>query len=178
MRATLVPHAAIDTTQVDSIDRAEILSDPAARRMWDQSELKLPVLVDGRRVDALFDSGMDGSIMNWAQARAFGIDRNDARLVAGTAGRLNMFYFHSSRLSAADSVAVDRDSERNYKIRDLTMRIGHHVLPADSVVVSDLTFADAPNFRTTPIMLVGLRAFKDLVLYLSYSTQRVCIGDP
>ena len=175
--AVLLSHAAIDTTQLDSADMVEIHTDPGARRIYEQSELKLPLMVDDKPVDALFDSGMDVSIMNWAQARVLGIDRHDPRLVPMRAGRMNMFSFQSGRLNADDSLAVVRDAEPNYRVGGITMRIGKHELPRDSVVISDLTFADFPGFRSTPLMLVGLRAFKHLVLYMSYSTRRVCIGD-
>ncbi|HEY4306325.1 MAG TPA: hypothetical protein VGM82_17760 [Gemmatimonadaceae bacterium] len=176
--ATVLRHMSIDTTQLDSAERLELRTDPAARRMFDQTELQLPLTINDTRVDALFDSGMDVSIMNWAEAEALGIQRNDARLVRAGSGRMNMILVQPGKLGSADSLAAVRDSEPNFRVGGMAMRIGNRELPRDSVMISDLTFADYPHFRTQPIMLVGLNAFKDVALYLSYSTARVCIGDP
>jgi len=46
------------------------------------------------------------------------------------------------------------------------------------VLISDLTFGDFTDFRTKPMILVGLRHFRNDVLFLSYSTGKVCLGRP
>ena len=175
--ANVLRHNSMDTTQMDSSDRRELLTNPA-KRMWEQEELQLPLTANGHRIDALFDSGSRRTIMNWAAAHALGIARTDSALRLESRGRQTLFLFNQRPTAASDSLAVAQDTEPNFSASGVSLRIGPRALPRDSILISDLTFADFSEFRTKPLILVGLRHFRDSILFLSYSTQEVCVGGP
>jgi hypothetical protein len=45
-------------------------------------------------------------------------------------------------------------------------------------MISDLTFADDADYLAKPMILVGLAHFRDRILFLSYSSGRVCVTQP
>jgi hypothetical protein len=172
--ATRIMHTGIDTASLDEGDRKEMSHNPA-KRFWDASELKLPLLVNGRPFDALFDSGSGATIMNWAEAETVGIHRGTPSVSPYMAGGLAVFYFHRTRRSAADSAMTPyRDS--TFRVAGVSVQIGRRSLPADTLFISDPTFADYPAYLTKPMMLIGLRQLRDQRLLLSYGTGQICVG--
>lgn len=168
--ANVIRGLGIDTAGMDSTDRAEIQVNPG-KRVWNQEELLLPLTMNGHRIDGFFDSGSGETLINWAAARALGLDRTSPTVTPVSSGSLALFSFRAP-------AHTDGLDTTNYQAAGITLRLGRRTLPADSVLISDLTFGDFANFRTKPMILVGLRHFRDNVLFLSYSTRKVCVGRP
>jgi|KBSSwiStaDraftv2_1062776.scaffolds.fasta_scaffold07399_12 hypothetical protein len=169
--ATMIPHAGVDTTALDSTDKAELQS-KWGRRMWDEEELRLPLVVNGHRFEGMFDSGSGLTIMNWAAARALGLTPASIAVRPVNSGRLTAFSYRFDRTPAAP------DTETNHSATGLAFRVGGRTLAPDSVIISDATFGDLPDVKTRPLILVGLRHFRAYILLLSYSTSSVCIKEP
>jgi hypothetical protein len=169
--AIMIPHAGVDTTALDSTDKAELQS-KSGKRLWDEQELRLPLVVNGHRLEGMFDSGSGLTIMNWSAARALGLTPTSAGVRPITSGRLTTFSYRFDRTPAAP------DTGTNHSVTGLAFRIGNRTLAADSVIISDPTFGDFPDVKTRPLILVGLRHFRDYVLLISYSTQSVCMRKP
>ncbi|HEV8217844.1 MAG TPA: hypothetical protein VGP95_18460 [Gemmatimonadaceae bacterium] len=169
--ATVIPHAGVDTTALDSADKAELQS-KSGKRFWDEQELRLPLVVNGQRFEGMFDSGSGLTIMNWTAARALGLKPTSAGVRPITSGRLTAFSYRFDRTPAAP------DTGTNHSATGLAFRIGNQALAADSVIISDPTFADFPDVKTRPLILVGLRHFRNYVLLISYSTHSVCMRKP
>jgi hypothetical protein len=165
----VVRHLGTDTTGMDSADVAETSTNPV-KRMWDEEEIMLPLAMNGRPLDGNFDSGSGESIINWAAARSLGLTPHSPTVTPISSGSYALFSFHQ----VAHSAAIDT---MNYRAAGVTLKLGNRELPRDSVVISDLTFVDYADFTTKPLILVGLRHFRDNVLFLSYSTGKVCVGD-
>lgn len=164
-------HAGVDTTQLDSSDMAELRT-KSAKRVWDAEELKLPLVVNGHHFAGMFDSGSGMTFMNWAAARTLGLKPNSPGVHAVSTGRFNAFSYRYGR------PAVLADTETNYSVSGLDFRIGDRRLAADSVIISDETFADHPSSKEQALVLVGLRHFRNYVLTLSYSTHSICLRRP
>ena len=168
VRAPVVEHFGMDSASMDSVDLTETKFNPG-RRMWNEEELMLPLTVNGRSIDGHFDSGGGETIMNWAAARELGLTRQSASVTAAPSGTYLLFSFHPiARATALDSA--------NYRAAGITFQLGGRTLPRDTVVISDVTFTDFPDFKTKPQILVGLRHFRENTLFLSYSTSRICVG--
>ena len=110
--------------------------------------------------------------MNWAAARALGLTPTCAGVRPVASGRLSAFSYPLDWRPAAP------DTGTNHSATGLAFRIGNQKLAADSVIISDPTFADFPDVKTRPLILVGLRHFRDYVLLISYSTHSVCMRKP
>jgi hypothetical protein len=146
------------------------------KRFWEQEEIKLPVVVDGRAIDAMFDSGAGHTTMNWALARAIGITRANPRVHAYMAGgaRLITINARPTRSSGDSTSAGSADS--SFTVTGVTLQIGRARLATDTVFISDPDFADSPNAATEPMINVGLRRVRELRLFFSYSTGFVCLA--
>jgi hypothetical protein len=160
-----------DTTGFGDDDKRELLDRPV-KRMWEQEQIQLPVLVNGQEIRGMFDSGAGGTSINWAEAHALGITRGSPGVHAYMAGGLRLL---APARRSSDSTPSDyRDS--TFQISGLVLQIGRERLPADTIFISDSDFADFPNHATEPIISIGLRQLRDYKLFLSYSTGFVCLS--
>ena len=167
--AVVIRHDAFpDTMKLDSEFVHGIDTIPAVRRLWNEEQLKLPIVANGRRIDAELDTGMNQTIMNWAAARLLGLDRNSPTLRPDGVGGLTALAFKAQIQPGADTM--------NYQVAGIILRLGRRTLPADTVIISDLSFVDFPRFLTEPLMLVGLRHLRNDLLFVSYSSRKVCIA--
>lgn len=163
----VIPHMGVDTTGMDASDSAEMKVNPG-RRIWNSQEILLPLAVNGRAIGGHFDSGSGETIMNWAAARALGLSRASPTVTQTGPGSVILFAFHpDEQTKGLDTL--------NYRVAGITLRLGTRTLPADTVLISDLSFRDFAEAGTKPLMLVGLRHFRDDLLFLSYSTGKICI---
>jgi hypothetical protein len=163
----VIQHMGVDTTGMDASDSAEMKINPG-RRIWNEQEILLPLAVNGRAVSGHFDSGSGETIMNWAAARALGLDPASPGVTANGPRSVLLFAFHpDEQTKGLDTI--------NYRAAGITLRLGARTLPADTVLISDLSFRDFADAGTKPLILVGLRHFRDDLLFLSYSTGKICI---
>jgi hypothetical protein len=169
--ANSIRHMGLDTAGMSSADSADIRTNPG-KRIWDQEELQLPLVINGRSIAGTFDSGGGETIMNWAAARALGLDRASPTVTATTTGSVVLFSFRPPLLAAP----LDTMS---YRATGITMELVRSTLPADTILISDpafATFSNADDVKTNPMILVGLQHFRNDVLFLSYSTRKVCVS--
>jgi hypothetical protein len=142
-----------DTAGLSDAERREQANGMVAmRRLYDQIELQFPTLIDGKRIDATYDSGTSDAIINWAAARMLGLTPPNLRVRPDT---------------AAPGTAT---------IVGSTLRVGGHTLAAPEVFIADGKFVGGDGYLTKPMMLLGLRQFRDRVLFMSHSTGTICIG--
>ena len=112
-------------------------------------------MADGHPIDATFDSGTPDAIINWAEARVLGLTPESPRV-------------------HPDST----DPKWASVARDVVVRLGNDTLSSPRVWITDLKFSGATNHRTTPMMMLGVRQFRDRVLFMSHSSGTVCISQP
>lgn len=145
-----------DTAGMSEAEKREELDGMiAARRLLEQIELRFPVVADGHPIDATFDSGTSEAIINWAEARVLGLTPASPRV----------------RPDSADPAWVS-------VVNDVVLRVGSQTLPSPRVWIVDLKFSGAADYRTKPMMLLGVSQFRDRVLFMSHSTGTVCISQP
>ncbi|HEX3928771.1 MAG TPA: aspartyl protease family protein [Gemmatimonadales bacterium] len=121
-------------------------------------EFRIPVSVNGRINDALFDPGANATIMNWEEAALLGITRSDPRL-------------HVDRRYDATTV-VNAPA-----IDGIRLAIGNRRLADAPVVISDGWFAETYyNAGPGPRITLGLDALRDRVLFLGWRSARVCVA--
>ncbi|MEP6620911.1 MAG: hypothetical protein ABJE47_16420 [bacterium] len=166
--ARVIQHSMIDTTAMDSTDMKEVRTNPG-KRLWEEEELMLPLVMNGRAIDAHFDSGSGETLMNWAAARLMGLGPTSPGVATTSSAPLVLF----QSLARQDRGALDATT---YQVAGMSLRIGDRILSTDSVLISDSAFANFPDALTKPLILVGLREFQDDVLFLSYSAGTVCVG--
>ncbi len=163
----VIQHMGLDTTGMDASDSAEMRVNPG-KRIWNSQEILLPLVVNGRAIGGHFDSGSGETIMNWAAARLLGLNRASPAVTETGPGSVILFAFHpDEQTKGLDTL--------NYRAAGITLRLGTRTLPADTVLISDLSFRDFADAETKPLMLVGLRHFRDDLLFVSYSTGKICI---
>jgi hypothetical protein len=119
----------------------------------EQIELKVPTVIDGHSIDASFDSGTSDAIINWAAARAWGFTEKNPRV----------------RPDSAQPALVS-------SVSGVVLRVGTQTLSAPVVWIADSKFSAEAEYKTKPMMLLGLRQFRDRVLFLSHSNGSICIG--
>jgi hypothetical protein len=163
---TRVLRHTMDTTGLDEEGRRALLVDPA-KRIWEQEEMRLPLVVDGRPIDGAFDSGAGATTMNWAEARALGITPTSPRVRPYGAGGSRIITVNARRtIGAADST---------FALSGLALRVGGARFRPDTVIVADVDFADSPDYATAPMFTLGMRLLRDERLFLSYSTGFACL---
>jgi hypothetical protein len=133
-------------------------------------------VVNGRPIDATFDSGAGTTSMNWAEARALGIAPGDPRLHAYMAGGSRLMMINARRDARSGDANAPTAADSTFAIAGLALQIGHTRLAADTVFITDADFADAPTYTTEPMLVIGLRELHSVRLLLSYSTGFVCLG--
>lgn len=170
IRAPVLRHM-MDTTGFGEDGHRGLLINPA-KRMWEQEQIQLPIVVNGRPIRGMFDSGAGATSINWAEARALGITRESPGVHAYMAGGLRLLA--PARRSADSTPPGYRDS--TFQISGLVLQIGRARLPVDTIFISDSDFADFPRYATEPIISIGLRQLRDHKLFLSYSSGFVCLG--
>jgi hypothetical protein len=167
----LVLRHTMDTTGFGEEAVRELRNNPA-KRIWEQEDIQLPIRVNDRPINGMFDSGSGATSINWAEARVLGIGRNDPRVHAYMAGGLRMFA--PTRPPPGSTVRGSGDS--TFEVSGLALQIGRERLPADTIFISDPDFVDSPNYATVPMISIGLRQVRDYQLFLSYSTGFVCVS--
>lgn len=170
MTAQVVRHT-MDTTGMGD----ELRKNPV-KRFWEQEEIRVPTVIEGREIDAMFDSGAGHTTMNWALARAIGITRESPRVQAYMAGGARLITINArSMRSAGDSTSAGY-ADTSFTVTGVDFRVGRTRLAADTVFISDPDFADFPNAATEPMINIGLRHVRELRLFFSYSTGFVCLA--
>lgn len=144
-----------DTASLSAAEKQQLFDGmAAARRIANQIELKFPVTVDGHAIDATFDSGTPEPIINWAEARVLGITPSSPRI----------------RPDSVDKWA--------WEVSNVVVRLGGQALPSPRVWITDLKFSGDSSYKTKPMIFLGLRQFRDRVLFMSHSTGNVCVNQP
>ncbi len=125
------------------------------------STVRLTVTIDGVRLPAIVDTGATGTIINWAAARALGIEPEDPTLGGGGTAQ---------GVGAAATTLVKRQVERftlaGVERRGSTIRIG------------DLPIFGALGFTGGPAVIVGMDQFADRRLVIDYPNRRLHVGRP
>jgi hypothetical protein len=140
-----------DTASMDETDRQQVLS-RWGRRIWQTSDMELPLTIQGKAFAGMFDSGAYETMMNWTAARALGLDR-----------------------SSPGVRAVPTTEDTTYVASGLGIRLGGRPLRTVPVKITDEFFSAYPDFETKPLVLIGLSSVEDRALLLAYSAGLACV---
>jgi hypothetical protein len=145
-----------DTTTMDEADRRDRRAFLAQwDRLLEQTELEVPVVANGHRINATFDSGRASTVVNWPAAGLLGFTRGSPQLRMET-----------------------DPPDTTYFTPTLELRVAGRPLASERIDISELEFVDSPDAKKKPMMVVGWRQMHDRVVFLSHSTGMVCISDP
>lgn len=122
-------------------------------RLLEQTELELPVVANGHRINATFDSGRASTVVNWPAAGLLGFTHGSPQL--------------RMEIDPPDTTSLTSAFE---------LRVAGRPLASERVDISELEFVDAPDAKTKPMMVVGWRQMHDRVVFLSHSTGMICIS--
>ena len=143
-----------DTSGFDPDDMQELFS-PTARRIWERPQFELPLVINGHQVTGFFDSGSDGTFINFAAARALGLHAGDSTMRAG-----------------------DYYGEKRYEVDSLDVRFAGSKLLPGVVTISDSFFEKFDSVSTKPHVALGFQHVLDRTFFFSYSTATVCVSGP
>ncbi|MHB2034936.1 MAG: hypothetical protein ACYCVE_16440 [Gemmatimonadaceae bacterium] len=118
------------------------------------------VRANGQPMHSIFDSGAQPTIMNIPAARALGITRHSPGV---------------QLLPPDSSLAYPGTGPmRNYEVTGLHVRVGIRTLTAGPAIIVQRI----PEYfdENLPELDLGLDAFRDRKLFVSYSTGQVCVG--
>jgi hypothetical protein len=160
-------HMSVDTTGFGEDGRRELARNPL-RRLWEQEEIQLPLVIDGKAIDAMFDSGAGSTDMNWVEARAIGFTRG--------AGNVHAYRSGGSRAIIRNAAKLDAADDSMFAVANVPVQLAGHAFAADTLLITDPDFADAANFQADPMINVGLHLLAGRKLFLSYSTGFVCVS--
>lgn len=120
----------------------------------------LPLRVNGYPITSVFDSGSPTSDMNLSAARLLGLTQHSSNV-------------HRLPDSLVTSYPVGGGKEL-YTVTDLVLQLGtHQVTPVPVRIVTQIP-VDEP--KETPLLFLGLDAFRDRILLVSYQTRQVCLS--
>jgi predicted aspartyl protease len=120
---------------------------------------RLTVMINGRPVPALLDTGARGTIINWAAARLVGIAPDDPRLTSG---------------GAAKGVTARATSMKAAVVEEL--RIGDYARPAPKLHIADLPIFEAIGMADGPAVLLGIDAFTERRFVIDHAGGRLLIA--
>src|SRR6266542_411074 len=141
----------VDVTRNDCV---AMTADPQGR-----SRIFFPLEVSGHDIHSMFDSGSGTTNINMAAARVLGLSPDDSSmrlLPPGIGGQFSRF-----------------NGQKIWRAPHVTISVGHERIVTPMNVYQDLPRESSPS---DPELSLGLQAVSDRVLYVSYSTQTVCVG--
>ena len=121
----------------------------------------IPLQVNGHAIPSFFDSGADESYMNLAAARLLGLTQHTPGV----------------HLVPPDSAGhfLGETAGHQYRVTGLTLAMGSRILTSQTVWI--VPHVPGPG-EAGPIVNLGLRAFHDRRVFVSYSTQQICLSAP
>lgn len=127
----------------------------------DDYYVSFPLEADGHRIPTFFDSGALETTINLPAARLMGLRKSDPRVHLLPPDSTNTYW--------------DVESQKAYTVTGVTIVAAGRPFPISPIVVSQHIPSPDP---TSPEMDIGLNAFRDRLLWISYSTRQVCWSDP
>lgn len=115
---------------------------------------------NGRAIHSMFDSGSNTTNINVAAARVLGLspaDSNVKLLPPGVGGQFSRF-----------------KGQRIWRVSSATLTVGRHDIVTPINIYEDLPREASPKDGE---LSLGLDAIRDRVLYVSYSSQTVCVSE-
>lgn len=132
----------------------------AAFTLDDAMTPQLSVLVDGKAIPAIIDTGAARSIMNWAAGRALGVDPADPNLQPGGTAR-----GVGGELAVVrrrfESLAITGEAQREVELR-----------------IADLPVFAALGLGDGPAIIVGMDLLADRRLVIDYPNRRLYLSGP
>lgn len=185
VEAYALPPSPVDQLGVEGVLGADVLSThvlvlDAPRRDWrletkladadvtnagapftldDGQTPRLTVMIDGQAVPAIIDTGAARTVMNWAAARALGVDQADPALQHGGS---------ASGVGAA-ATSVVRHTFKNLEVAGQSRR-------APELRIADLPVFGALGFPEGPAIIIGMDQFADRRLVIDYPNRRLYLG--
>jgi predicted aspartyl protease len=121
---------------------------------------RLTVMVDGKPIPALLDTGAKGTFLNWAAARMLGYSQDDPRLVAGGNAK-------GATGSAGTAIRSTTAS---------TVHIGGYHWQAAKLRVADLPIFKVIGMSEGPAMILGIDALAGRRFVVDNPTSRLFIA--
>lgn len=121
----------------------------------------LKVLLDGKEVTAILDSGAKGTIINWAAARSLGVTPDDEDLERADAVKGATQHATASVAKTFDRIAVGEAEFRSRRLR-----------------IADLPVFETVGLAGRPAMILGIDLLADRRFVVDYQQRRVHISPP
>ncbi len=167
-----VPTSADTLAVIDSMRHAGIYDQLVALQNF-----MIPITVNGHALRGIFDSGAYESLMDWRAARLSGL--MPTANVSGDTSRLGCYRSRDFTACYQPKHGGRVDDGAIWEHDTTVFRIGRRVLSAPIAVYEVWPFqydwvltSDAPHLN------IGISAFRNRVLFLSYSTGMVCVSGP
>jgi predicted aspartyl protease len=154
----LYPHDAAGRAIIPKLDERLSVPNEAA----DKGFIVLKVLIEGKPVTAILDTGAPTSVLNWAAAKQSGVTTETKglkRREKGTGG--------------LGSQVAD-----TYLYQFKRIKAGRTKFKTGEVRIADLTVFKTLGLGDKPAMLFGLDMLKNRALFVSYSTKKLYFYKP
>lgn len=121
---------------------------------------RLTVMLDGRPVFALLDTGARGTIINWAAAEAIGLKPDSPELTAGTPIK------GASQHATQSAVKIFE-----------TLQIGQAINRAPTIRIADLPVFETVGMAGKPAMILGIDAFAKRRIIIDHPRGQLHVGE-
>jgi hypothetical protein len=163
----------------DTLRRLNQLRRSGDLQTLQERDFKVPVVVNGHLIWGPFDSGSNITMMNWAAAHAIGLVPHVA--VEGDTSGLACYRAttfakcYEAKWGAYNPTPGAMWAEDSAKLQVS----GRRLADVPISVFENWPFpTDFFGPHAAPHFALGVDAFRDRVLFLSYSTGMVCVGEP
>jgi len=166
-------------TWADTLRRLNQARRSIDSRWFEWRDFKIPVLVNGHRIWGPFDSGSDVTMLNWAAARLIGLMPPAAGVEGDTSG---LACYRATDFASCYDAKWGTYSATPGAVwsEDAGLQLGSQRLSHVAIsVFENWPFpTDMYGSHSAPHFALGVDAFRDRVLLLSYSTGMVCVSGP
>lgn len=154
----LYPHDAYGRAIVPKLDERLSVPNEAA----DKGFIVLKVLIEGKPVTAILDTGAPTSVLNWAAAKQAGVTTETKGLKRRDKGT-----------GGLGSQVAD-----TYLYQFKQVKAGRTKFKTGELRIADLTVFKTLGLGEKPAMLFGLDMLKNYALFVSYSTKKLYFYKP
>jgi predicted aspartyl protease len=121
--------------------------------------VEFEITVNGKKMNAFFDTGGKQSIINWKAAEILGIDKHNSSL----------------RVKENGTRGIDGGKEETFLYTFEELRIGPATLKENEVKIANLPVFDHMGYGDTPVILIGIDFLKECTVDIKYSSNTILL---